>query len=227
MSATILAVDDQKDLLELLSMNLGAAGFVVRTAASGAEAMSVIRANRPDLILLDVMLGDISGVQLAAKLKNSPETAGIPIVMLTAKDSETDVVVGLTVGADDYVTKPFSTAVLVARIEAVLRRPDLRGGEISGVLAAGPVRIVPESCEVLVEGQAVELTEGEYNILVALVEAGGKVLARAELKELSGAGKGEKERVVDVHIASLRKKLGAGKDIIKTVHGRGYRLRTQ
>ena len=223
MTARILVVDDQKDLLELLSMNLGAAGYVVRTAASGAEALSAVRTDRPDLILLDVMLEDISGIKLAGMLKNTAETAGIPIVMLTAKDSETDVIVGLSIGADDYVTKPFSTPVLVARIEAVLRRT--QGGEdLASILAVGPVRIRPGSREVLVNGRAVELTEGEYNILVAIVEAGGKVLDRTELREISGAGRGEKARVVDVHIASLRKKLGAGKDIVKTVHGRGYRL---
>ncbi len=225
MSAKVLVVDDQRDLLELLSMNLGAAGYVVRTAESGAEALSAVRGDRPDLILMDVMLGDTSGVKLAGMLKNTAETADIPIIMLTARDSETDVIVGLSVGADDYVTKPFSTGVLVARMEAVLRRGS-SGEELSGVLAAGGVRIRKAACEVLVDGQAVELTEGEYNILVAIVEAGGQVLDRARLKEVSGAGRGEKERVVDVHVASLRKKLGAGRDIIKTVHGRGYRLRT-
>ncbi len=220
MSARILIVDDEKDLLEMLSMNLSIAGYVVRTAASGAEAMSVIRTDRPDLILLDVMLGDISGVKLAGKLKNTPETAGIPIIMLTAKDSETDMIVGLSMGADDYVTKPFSTAVLVARIEAVLRR----GSAESDILTAGPVRIVPASRQVLVEGKAVELTGGEYNILLALVEAGGSILSRDELKGISGAGRGDSERIVDVHIAALRKKLGRAKGIVKTIHGRGYRI---
>jgi two-component system phosphate regulon response regulator PhoB len=220
MSARILIVDDEKDLLEMLSMNLSTAGYVVRTAASGAEAMSVIRTDRPDLILLDVMLGDISGVKLAGKLKNTPETAGIPIIMLTAKDSETDVIVGLSMGADDYVTKPFSTAVLVARIEAVLRR----GSAESDILTAGPVRIVPASRQVLAEGRAVELTGAEYNILLALVEAGGSVLSRDELKGISGAGRGDSERIVDVHIAALRKKLGRAKGIVKTIHGQGYRI---
>ena len=220
MSARILIVDDEKDLLEILSMNLSSAGFVVRTAASGAEAMSAIRTDRPDLILLDVMLGDISGVKLAGKLKNTPQTAGIPIIMLTAKDSETDMIVGLSMGADDYVTKPFSTAVLVARIEAVLRR----GSAESDILTAGPVRIVPASRQVLAEGKAVELTGGEYNILLALVEAGGSILSRDELKGISGAGRGDSERIVDVHIAALRKKLGPAKGIVKTIHGQGYRI---
>jgi len=224
MRATILVVDDERDLLELLRMNLGAAGYVVLTARSGAEGLRIAKADKPEIILLDVMLGDVSGIQLAGMLKGTPETSDIPIVMLTARDSETDVIVGLTVGADDYVTKPFSTGVLVARIEAVLRRR--RGQGVSGILAAGAVRIGAASREVFVDGQEVQLTEGEYNVLVALVEAGGQVLDRQRLMEVSGAGRAKSARVVDVHVASLRKKLGAEKDLIRTVRGRGYRLKT-
>ncbi len=224
MNARILVVDDEKDLLEMLDMNLSIAGFVIRTATGGAEAMSIIRTDRPDLILLDVMLEDISGVKLAGKLKNTPETADIPIIMLTAKDSETDVIVGLSIGADDYITKPFSTAVLIARIEAVLRRGSPEGDPLREILTVGPVRILPASREVLVEGRPVELTGGEYNILLALAEAGGTVLSRSDLKELSGAGRGDSERIVDVHVAALRKKLGSAKGVVKTIHGRGYRI---
>lgn len=224
MSAKILIVDDEKDLLELLGMNLAVEGYIVRTAESGAEALSSIRTDRPDLVLLDVMLGDISGIKLAGKLKNSPETAGIPIIMLTAKDSETDVIVGLSVGADDYVTKPFSTAVLVARIEAVLRRFNPEWDTLREILSVGPVRVLPESQEVLIEGKPVDLTGVEYKILLALIEAGGKILTREELKELSGASQSEKDRIVDVHVASLRKKLGAARNVIKTVHRQGYRI---
>lgn len=224
MSAKILIVDDERDLLDLLGMNLAAEGFIVRTAESGAEALSSIRTDRPDLVLLDIMLEDISGIKLAGKLKNTPETAGIPIIMLTAKDSDTDIVVGLSVGADDYVTKPFSTAVLVARIEAVLRRNNPEWDNLREILAVGPVRILPESREVLIEGKPVDLTGAEYNLLSALAEAGGKILTRDQLKELSGAGEGERDRIIDVHIASLRKKLGAARNIVKTVHRQGYRI---
>jgi len=224
MSAKILIVDDEKDLLEMLSMNLSAAGYVVRTAGGGAEAMSIIRTDRPDLVLLDVMMEDISGIKLVGKLKNTPETADIPVIMLTARDSETDMIVGLSMGADDYVTKPFSTAVLVARIEAVLRRGAAATDSLREIIAVGPVRIIPASREVLVDGVPVDLTGGEYNILLALVEAGGSVLSRAELKVASGAERADSERIVDVHIAALRKKLGPAKGIIKTVHGQGYRI---
>jgi two-component system phosphate regulon response regulator PhoB len=225
MNARILIVDDEKDLLELLSMNLGAEGYIITTAENAAQAVASIRTNRPDLILLDIMLPDTSGIQLTGKLKNTPKTADIPIILLTAKDKETDVVVGLSVGADDYVTKPFSTSVLIARIEAVLRRAYPAEENVREILAAGPVTIIPTAREVRVHGEPIELTGGEYGILVALIEAGGSILSRSQLKTALGSdAKGAKARIVDVHIASLRKKLGPAKTIIKTVHSRGYRI---
>ncbi len=225
MNAKILIVDDEKDLLELLSMNLGTEGYIINTAENAAQALAAVRTNRPDLILLDIMLPDTSGIKLTGKLKNTPNTANIPIILLTAKDKETDMVVGLSVGADDYITKPFSTSVLVARIEAVLRRAYPGDEDVREVLAAGPVTILPAAREVRVQGKVVELTGGEFGILVALVEAGGDILSRAQLKGALGEeAKGEKARIIDVHIAALRKKLGAAKNIIKTVHSRGYRI---
>ncbi len=139
MNAKILIVDDEKDLLELLSMNLGTEGYIINTAENAAQALAAVRTNRPDLILLDIMLPDTSGIKLTGKLKNTPNTANIPIILLTAKDKETDMVVGLSVGADDYITKPFSTSVLVARIEAVLRRAYPGDEGVREVLAAGRV----------------------------------------------------------------------------------------
>ena len=225
MNAKILIVDDEKDLLELLSMNLGTEGYIINTAENAAQALAAVRTNRPDLILLDIMLPDTSGIKLTGKLKNTPNTANIPIILLTAKDKETDMVVGLSVGADDYITKPFSTSVLVARIEAVLRRAYPGDENVREVLAAGPVTILPAAREVRVQGKVVELTGGEFGILVALVEAGGDILSRAQLKAALGEeAKGEKARIIDVHIAALRKKLGAAKTVIKTVHSRGYRI---
>ena len=225
MNAKILIVDDEKDLLELLSMNLGTEGYIVNTAENAAQALAAVRTNRPDLILLDIMLPDTSGIKLTGKLKNTPNTANIPIILLTAKDKETDMVVGLSVGADDYITKPFSTSVLVARIEAVLRRAYPGDEDVREVLAAGPVTILPAAREVRVHGKVVELTGGEFGILVALVEAGGDILSRTQLKAALGEeAKGEKARIIDVHIAALRKKLGAAKNVIKTVHSRGYRI---
>jgi DNA-binding response OmpR family regulator len=225
MTAKILIVDDERDLLELLRMNLGVEGYVITTAENAAQAMASIRTNKPDLILLDIMLPDTSGIQLTGKLKNTPKTADIPIILLTAKDKETDVVVGLSVGADDYVTKPFSTSVLIARIEAVLRRAYPADENVREILAAGPVTIIPAAREVRVHGEPIELTGGEYGILVALIEAGGKILSRSQLKAALGPeAQGAKVRIIDVHIASLRKKLGPARTIIKTIHSRGYRI---
>ena len=225
MNDKILIVDDEADLLELLQLNFEVDSYVVRTAQSGAEALSIVQNDRPDLIVLDIMMDDISGLKLTGKLKNNPETSRIPIILLTAKDSETDVVVGLSVGADDYVTKPFSTNVLHARIEALLRRGRSEAEDMREKLSAGPVRIIPETGEVFIEGRLIALTGAEYDILTALVRAGGKILSRENLKSALGrAGHGQKIRVVDVHIATLRKKLGEAKKIIKTIHRRGYRI---
>jgi two-component system phosphate regulon response regulator PhoB len=227
MNTKILIVDDEKDLCELVSMNLENEGFIVSTASSGQEAVSMMVADRPDLVLMDVMLGDMSGINLTAKIKNNPETADIPVIMLTAKDSENDVVVGLSVGADDYVTKPFSTRILAARIEAVLKRAAAADISKKKTLAIGPLKIVVGSRKVLVAGRSVNLTGGEFCILVALVRAGGGVVSRAELLEAAGTGSDYKKgRIIDVHIAAIRKKLDGHKSIIKTVHGGGYRIDT-
>lgn len=224
MNAKILIVDDEKNLLELLSMNLGAQGFVVNTAESGADAIAAISYDRPDLILLDIILPDISGIELTGKLKNSPGTANIPIILLTAKDTETDVVVGLSVGADDYVTKPFSTKVLLARIEALLRRNDPEGAA-NQTLSAGQVRMELGHRQVYVRDKPVELTAAQYDILMALMTAAGRVLSRAELdKALGKSAGGRNIRVVDAHIASLRKKLGSAANIVRTVQNKGYSI---
>lgn len=220
----ILVVDDQTDLLELLSMSLSQEGYVVRTAASGAEATAMIATDKPDLILLDIILGDTSGIKMTTKLKNDVETAHIPIILLTAKDTETDIIVGLSIGADDYITKPFSTKVLLARIDAVLRRAYPEPDVVRETLQAGAVRIFPAGQQVFVEGVPVDVTPAEFNILLALVKAAGGILSRDDLQTIIGSEEQtDNERVVDVHIASLRKKLGVARKIIKTVHGKGYR----
>lgn len=223
--AKILVVDDHPDLLDILEMNLTREGFEVRTAETGSAAMEHLSEELADLILLDVMLEDTSGIKLASRLKKDPRTAPIPIIMLTAKDTETDMVVGLSVGADDYITKPFSTQVLLARIEALLRRvyPDEKNSAKS--VTVGPFRMIPAGRQLFVDGRAVELTSSEYNIMLAILEGRGEVLSRDKLKEaLWPESADRKERIVDVHIASLRKKLGNYRKHIRTVHGRGYRV---
>lgn len=224
MNAKILIVDDQPDLLELLQMALEQEGFRVRTAASGTAALEAIASDKPDLILLDIVLGDISGIKLTTKLKNTDETSQIPIILLTAKDSETDIIVGLSVGADDYITKPFSTKVLLARMEAVLRRAYPEPQPVREILQAGPVKIFPAGRQLFVEGAPVDVTPAEFTILSALIKAAGAIVTRLELAQLISPGQAvTNERVVDVHIAALRKKLGKGRYIIKTIHGKGYR----
>jgi DNA-binding response OmpR family regulator len=224
MNAKILIVDDQLDLLELLQMALEHEGFQVRTAPSGTAALEAVAAEKPDLILLDIVLGDISGIKLTTKLKNSDEASQIPIILLTAKDSETDIIVGLSVGADDYITKPFSTKVLLARMEAVLRRAYPEPQPVREILQAGPVRLFPAGRQVFNEGAPVDVTPAEFTILSALIKAAGAILTRLELAQLISPGQAvTNERVVDVHIAALRKKLGKGRYIIKTIHGKGYR----
>ncbi len=224
MNARILVVDDQTDLLELLDMSLSQEGYIVRTAPSGAEALAMLAVEKPDLILLDIILGDTSGIKLTTKLKNETETSHIPIILLTAKDSETDIIVGLSVGADDYITKPFSTKVLLARIDAVLRRAYPEPNAVRETLQAGTVRIFPSGRQVFVEGTPVDLTPAEFNILLSLFKAGGSALSREDLQGILGSTEQSgNERIVDVHVASLRKKLGTARNIIKTVHGKGYR----
>jgi DNA-binding response OmpR family regulator len=226
MNANVLIVDDQKDLCELLSMSLTGEGYIVRTALSAAEAMSAIKTSKPDLVLLDILLPDMSGIRLTTQWKNDAQTAHIPIILLTAKDSETDIIVGLSVGADDYITKPFSTKVLFARMEAVLRRSYPDGQSLKQVLSAGPVRVFPSSRQAFVEGQPVEMTGAEFNILLALIQANGTILSRTDLSKYlqDPSGNGGNERVVDVHIAALRKKMGPARNFIKIVHGQGYRV---
>ena len=225
MNAKVLVVDDQRDLLELLGMALGQEGYGVRTAASGTEAIEAVAAEKPDLILLDILLGDTSGIKLTTRWKNDSETAHIPIILLTAKDSETDIIVGLSVGADDYITKPFSTRVLLARMEAVLRRVYPEPTTVREILSAGPVRLFPAGRQVFVEGTPVDLTGAEFNILLALIKAGGDILSREHLHTLMvpNAADSGNVRVVDVHVAALRKKLGKARTILKTIHGKGYR----
>jgi len=225
MNAKVLIVDDQRDLLELLTMSLSGEGYIVRTAQNAAEANAAIKLEKPDIVLLDILLPDVSGIRLTTQWKNDAQTAHIPIILLTAKDSETDIIVGLSVGADDYITKPFSSKVLVARMEAVLRRAYPEGQNVKQVLAAGPIRIFPSGRQAFVEGQPVQLTGAEFNILQALIQAGGAILSRSELSKYlqDPSENGNNERVVDVHIAALRRKLGKARNFVKTVHGQGYR----
>jgi DNA-binding response OmpR family regulator len=221
----ILVVDDEEDILELVRFNLSREGYDVLTAASGEAAVDVARARLPHLIVLDLMLPGIDGLEVARLLKNQPETAGIPIVMLTAKGEEPDVVTGLELGADDYVVKPFSPRILLARVRAVLRR---RQGpqDPSEVVKLHNLVIHPGRREVLADGRGVRLTFTEFGILHYLVQRPGWVFTRTQIVDaVRGTDYFVTDRSVDVQIAGLRKKLGASGRLIETVRGVGYRFR--
>jgi two-component system, OmpR family, phosphate regulon response regulator PhoB len=227
MSRKLLIIDDEPELVALLDMSLGAEGYAISSAGSGVEALQKIAVDRPDLILMDVMLPDISGTRLTGQIKNDPKTSGIPVIMLTAKDSPTDMIVGLNMGADDYVTKPFSTPVLAARIDAVLRRKTVPAAASDDNLRAGPIELNARSRQCRVSGRSIDLTPAEFSILASLMRAGGDVVKLESLGESLGFDNGEAaERNIYVHISSLRKKLGDAKKAIKTVQGLGYRIET-
>jgi two-component system phosphate regulon response regulator PhoB len=219
----ILIVEDERDLTDLLVYNLKRAGYSTATASAGRAALDAVAKHAPDLILLDVMIPELPGTEVAARLRAEPASASIPIIMLTAKGEETDQVIGLKLGADDYVTKPFSMKVLLARIEALLRRSGRFSGE-RGVMKLGPIEINTDTHQASLHEQPIKLTLTEFRILASLVQAGGRVLSRnALMTRAMGPGVTVTERTIDVHVTSIRKKLAESAHIVKTVRGVGYR----
>ena len=225
-SPKILVVDDEEDLLELLRFNLSGEGFSATCVATGEEALDKVAEEVPDLILLDLMLPGMDGLEVARRLKSQALTKEIPIVMLTAKGEEGDIVKGLERGADDYVTKPFSRKVLAARIRAVLRRKQAKPKGESDVLEVQDLVIHPGRREVLVKGKPVELTFTEFGILNFLAKRPGWVFTRSQIVD---AVRGDEyfvtDRSVDVQVVGLRKKLGSAATFIETVRGVGYRFK--
>ena len=221
----ILVVDDEPDALELSEINLRAAGFGVLLADDGADALKQARQKKPDLIVLDVMLPEMDGMEVCKTLRQDPATASIPIIMLTAKAAEIDRVLGLELGADDYLTKPFSPRELVLRIKGLLRRG--RAAEVTtGQFRAGTLTVDVSRHEVSVRGKPVELTATEFKLLTLLIERRGRVQSRdLLLRDVWNYNSDIDTRTVDTHIRRLRDKLGPAADIIDTVRGVGYRLR--
>ncbi|MBU0927496.1 MAG: response regulator transcription factor [Spirochaetes bacterium] len=220
----ILLVEDEDHIVELLSMSLGQNGFETRTVGDGALVLAAATRERPDLILLDLMLPGLGGLEVCRVLRRDPATAGIPVIMLTAKSEESDKVIGLGIGADDYVTKPFSLRELIARIEAVLRRGRL--GAEPEALSAGALSVDVAGHSARLGSEPLALSPTEFSILSALVKATGRTVRRAELVGDPEAGP-EAGRALDVHIRNLRKKLGGGAGSgpsIVTVRGVGYSL---
>ncbi len=228
MSGTILIVDDEADIRSTVEFNLAREGFRTVTAGDGREALErAAETPRPDLIVLDLMLPDISGTEVCRQLRQSPQTRGIPILMLTAKTDAIDRVVGFEVGADDYVTKPFSVRELVLRIKAILRR-SVVPEESSENFNLGVLKIDVEGHRVWVEEEEVVLTALEFRLLTTLVQRRGRVQTREVLLshvwEMSGD---VTTRTVDTHVRRLRKKLGKASEYVETLRGVGYRFRPE
>ncbi|GAB4383377.1 MAG: response regulator transcription factor [Phycisphaerales bacterium] len=221
----ILVVDDEPHLVELLAYNIRAAGYDVETALDGKRALDLAAKKCPDLVLLDLMMPHVPGITVAQRLREAEATRHVPIIMLTARTEDADQIRGLRAGADDYVTKPFSIELLMARIEAVLRRSARKDEQAEeSTFSLGPVRVDMNTCRAFVDDTPLPLTATEFRLLAALIKSRGRVLSR---KELIAAGMGPgvtiTERTIDVHMTAIRRKLGKAGDMILTVRGFGYR----
>jgi DNA-binding response OmpR family regulator len=221
----LIVVEDDPDLLEVLRESLSREGYQVLTASNGVDGLNLIKQTRPDLVCLDVMMPEMDGIEVCRELRADKEFGAMPILMLTAKGEESDVVLGLGVGADDYVVKPARPKELVARVRALLRRrqPDDSGGHAT-LLTVGPLEIDEERFEVRISGEALPFTPTEFHILQALAKKPGRAFKRTELLE-QVRGVFVEERTVDAHVKSIRSKLGEHASLIQTIRGRGYSIR--
>ena len=227
MNSKILIVDDEEDILTLLEYNLEKAGFKVISADDGPEAIELAKKEKPALIILDIMLPSMEGTEVCKAIKRDDATSHIPIIMLTAKGEEVDRIVGLELGADDYITKPFSPRELVLRVKAVLKRGH-GGEENEGTITAGNIRIDLERSVVISNGKHLKLTATEFKLLVELVKAKGKVLSRdALLDNVRGTDYYVTDRTIDTHIRRLREKLGKSAKHIETARGFGYKFQEE
>jgi two-component system phosphate regulon response regulator PhoB len=231
--ARVLIVDDEPDLLDILEFNLSREGFDVLRAETGAEALTVLESGAlPQAVLLDLMLPDTSGVSICHKIRSNPNTKHLPVLMLTAKDSSDDKIVGFEMGADDYVTKPFSVREVILRLRALLRRSQRGEAQaaaatnVGQVMSIGPLRVDIGAHRVLVEGQECALTALEFRLVSTLVERAGRVQTRERLLEDVWEMRADTTtRTVDTHVTRLRRKLGAAGGLIETIRGVGYRCK--
>jgi len=224
MPPQVLIVDDERDLVRLLEFNLQQAGFETAAAFDGEQALQRVRHRVPDLVVLDLMLPDLPGTEVCKQLKSSARTRNVPVLMLTARTDEVDRVVGFELGADDFVTKPFSVRELVLRIKAILRRGG--AGEAEDLQeTVGPIRVDPSAHRAWVEGGEVALTALEFRLLTTFMSRLGRVQTReALLQDVWELASDLQTRTVDTHVKRLREKLGAGRELIETVRGTGYRM---
>lgn len=224
----VLVIEDEEDIQSLIEYNLTKNGFRVTCAESGERGLQLAESSPPDLVLLDLMLPGIDGLELCRRLKQSPRTSMVPVVIVTAKGEETDVVAGLEIGADDYVPKPFSPRVLLARVRAVLRRRASPPPQDDETLRLGELEIHPGKHEALVGGKPIQLTLTEYRILWTLVRRPGWVFTRRQIvNAVMGSDVSVTQRTIDVHIAAVRRKLGEIGEDIQTVRGVGYRFKDE
>ena len=222
----VLVVDDEPDICALVAYHLAKAGFRVSTAGNGGDALASVRDEEPALVVLDLMLPGLSGYDVLERLRAEPKTRDVPVLMLTARREEEDRIRGLSLGADDYQTKPFSPQELVLRVAAILRRTKLSATMgTADALVIGPLRIDRAGHRVTTDGQEVELTPTEYKLLLTLAERRGRVQGRSHLLEtVWEAAPDIQTRTVDMHVQRLRTKLGLAGALIETVRGFGYRL---
>jgi two-component system alkaline phosphatase synthesis response regulator PhoP len=227
MIQSVLVVDDERDIRELIEYNLTKAGYEVTTAASGEECLELVAKAPPDLLLLDLMLPGINGLDVCRALKRDASLSRVPIIMISARGEESDVVVGLELGADDYVPKPFSPRVLLARVKSVLRRLQSPPTRLDAILEVDGLRVDPPRREVLLDGAPTELTNTEFKLLHFLMRQPGLVFTRDKIVEgVHGDDYPVTDRSVDVQVVGLRKKLGRFGEQIETVRGVGYRFRS-
>ena len=223
MAQVIAALDDEPDILELLNVNLRKAGYRFEGFQEADDLYRYLAKEKPNLIILDLMLPGTDGLEVCRHVRKTEGLADIPIIMLTARGDESDKVVGLELGADDYVTKPFSVKELVARIHAVLRRP--AGGDAVRRIVVGPLVIDLDKFEVTIDGAKVDLTATEFKILQLLASRKGRVFTRDQILDfLWGQEKAVIDRTIDVHIRNLREKLGPAGSLIKNIRSVGYKL---
>ncbi len=222
----ILVVDDEPDILSLLVYQFSNEGYRVSTAVNGQSAISTARDERPDAVVLDLMLPDVDGYEVLKTLREDEDTREIPVLLLTARKEEEERIRGFEHGADDYVTKPFSARELVLRVEALLRRATSEPVARRRTLAAGPVEVDRDGHRVTVGGRELDLTPLEYRLLTVLMERRGRVQSRRELLRAAWDTEADIEtRTVDMHVARLRSKLGEAGELVETVRGFGYRFR--
>ena len=224
MAMRVLVVDDEPDLVELVRFNLKEAGYEIDAARSGREALALLRRRPPDLLILDLMLPDVSGTEICRQVRSDARLAGVPVLMLTAKSEEVDRIVGFELGADDYVTKPFSPRELVLRVRALLRRASGEG-EGAEILEQARVRLDVDRHRCQVDGEDIDLTAKEFRLLETLMRRPGRVMSRERLlDEVWGTDITVTARTIDTHLKRLREKLRGAGPLIETVRGVGYRF---